>query len=92
MDLASATDDYEVFDLLFHHLTLPRIWASRGSPNAVSRNSWRANLEGGRLGGLPNQNFLPLLLNLLLVPLSQLLPLGPNNLTLRGEGSPRARR
>ena len=38
---------------------LLRIWASRGSPNAVSRNYWRANLEGRRLGGPPNQNFLP---------------------------------
>ena len=59
VDLASATDDYEVSTSPLHRLTILRIWASRGSPNAVSRNYWRANLEGGKLGGPPNQNFLP---------------------------------
>ena len=59
VNLASATDDYEVSTSPLHRLTIPRIWASRGSPNAVSRNYWRANLEGGKLGGPPNQNFLP---------------------------------
>ena len=41
---------------------------------------------------MPNQNFLLPLLNLLLVPLSHLFPLGLNNLILKGEGSPRVRK
>ena len=72
-----------------HHLTHLKTWASRGNLNAVFKNCWRASQEGGRLGGLPNLNFLLPLLNLLLVLLSHLLPPGLNNLTLRGEGSPR---
>ena len=94
VDLALATDGYEVFDQSTPSPNYPEDMGSRGSPNAISRNYWRANLEGGRLEGPPNQNFLPPppLLNLLLVPLSHFLPLGLNNLTLKGEGSLRARR
>ena len=50
------------------------------------------NKKGGRLEGLPNQSFLPLLPNPLLAPLGQLLHPGLNNLIQRGEGSPRVRR
>ena len=77
---------------LLYHLTQLKTWAFKGNPNAVFKNYWRASQEGRRLGGLPNLNFLPPLLNLLFVPLSHLLPPRLNDLTLKGEGSPRAKK
>ena len=76
----------------FHHQTYLKTWAFRGNPSAAFKSYWRASQEGGRLGILLNPNFLFPHLNLLFVPLSHHLPPRLNNLILRGEGSPRARR
>ena len=92
VDLTSATDDYEVFNQSTPSPNTSEDMASRGNPNAIFKSCWRASWEAGRLEGLPNLNFLLPLLNLLIVPLSHPLPPGLNNLTLRGEGSLRAKK
>ena len=92
VDLTSATDDYEVFNQSSPSPNTPEDMASKGNPSAAFKSYWRASQEGGRLGSLLNPNFLLPHLNLLFVRLSHPLPPGLNNLTLKGEGSPRARR
>ena len=92
MDLTSATDDYEVFNQSTPSPNTPEDMGIQRKPNAIFKSYWRASQEGGRLGGLPNLNFLLPLLNLLFVPLSHPLPPGLNNLILKGEWSPRAKK
>ena len=92
MDLALATGDYEVFDLLTPLPNTPEDMGIQRKPQRSLQELLESQPGGGRLEGLPNPSFLPLLPNPLLVPLGQLLHLGLNNLIQRGEGSPRVRR
>ena len=93
VDLSSATDDYKVFDLLTPSPNTPEDMGIQRKPQRSLQELLESQPGRGE-AGRPTQQKLPPppLLNLLYVPLSQLLPLGPNNLTPRGEGSPRARR
>ena len=92
VDLSSATDDYEVFDLFTPSPNTSEDMGIQKKPQRSLQELLESQPGRGEAGSQPNKNFLPLLLNLLYVPLSQLLLPGPNNLTPRGEGSPRARK
>ena len=93
VDLASATDGYEVFNQSTPLPNNPEDMGIQRKPQHSLQEQLESQLGRGE-AGMPTQPKLPPppLLNLLLVPLSHLLPLGLNNLTLRGEGSLRARR
>ena len=94
VDLASATDDYEVFNQPTSSPNTPEDMDIQRKPQR-SLQELLDSQPGRGEAGRPTQPKLPPpppLLNLILLPLSHLLPLGLNNLTLRGEGSLRARR
>ena len=90
--LASATDDYEVFDLLTLSPNTPEDMDIQRKPQRSFQELLESQPRRGEAGRPTQPKLPPPLLNLLIVPLSHLLPLGSNNLTLKGEGSLRARR
>ena len=93
VDLASATDGYEVFNQSTPSPNDPEDMGIQRKPQRSLQELLESQPGRGE-AGRPTQPKLPPppLLNLLLVPLNHLLPLGLNNLTLRGEGSLRERR
>ena len=92
VDLSSATDDYEVFDLLTPSPNTSEDMGIQRKPQRSLQELLESQPGRGEAGRPTQQKLPPPLLNPLYVPLSQLLLLGPNNLTPRGEGSPRARK
>ena len=91
-DLASATDGYEVFNQSTPSPNYPEDMGIQRKPQCSLQELLESQLGRGEAGRPTQPKLPPPLLNLLLVPLSHLFPLGLNNLSLRGEGSLRARR
>ena len=86
VDLTSATDNYEVFNQSSPSPNTPEDMGIQRKPQSSLQELLESKPGRGEAGRSPPH------LNLFLVPLSHPLPPGLNNLTLRGEGSPRARR
>ena len=92
VDLTSAADDYEVFNQSTPSPNTPEGMGIQRKPQRSLQELLESQPGRGEVGRSAQPKLPPPLLNLLFVPLSHLLPPGLNNLTLRGEGSPRARK
>ena len=92
MDLASAIDGYEVFDQSTPSPNYPEDMGIQRKPQRSLQELLESQPGRGEAGRPTQPKLPPPLLNLLFLPLSHLLPLGLNNLILRGEGSLRVRR
>ena len=92
VDLASAINDYEVFNQSTPSPNNPEDMGIQRKPQRSLQELLESQPGRGEVGRPTQLKLPPPLLNLLLVPLSHLLPLGLNNLILRGEGSLRASR
>ena len=92
VDLTSAADDYEIFNQSTPSPNTPEDMGIQRKPQRSLQELLESQPGRGEAGRSAQPKLPPPFLNLLFVPLSHLLPPGLNNLTLRGEGSPRAKK
>ena len=92
VDLTSLTDDYEIFNQSSPSPNISKDIGIQRKPQCSLQELLESQPGRGEAGKPAQPNFLLPHLSLLFVPLSHLPLPRLNNLTLRGEGSPRVRR
>ena len=92
MDLTSATDDYEVFNQSTPSPNTPKDMGIQRKPQRSLQELLESQHGRGEAGRSAQTKLPPPPPKSPHRAPQHLLPLGPNNLTLKGEGSPRARK